>query len=522
VISQKALDSITLIMFLIILLAIPIGLVQVILGGSLFSNVSAWMLRAVEIIFGITIVLMIVVLVLENEDPVHTLAWILVLLYIPVVGFFIYLFFGRNWRKSRLFSRKELQDSFRFEDVAGNFFKPDGRENFSPLQRRISKLLDNNSKAILTYRNEVDILADTNDALDLICEEIAKARRYVHLEYFSIARDSTGKRLKELLIRKASEGVEIRFIYDDVGCWNLGPRFKAELRKAGVQFVPFMPVWIPFLNSRLNYRNHRKLVIVDGSIGFLGGLNIGDKYMGKSKYFGYWRDSQVKLRGESVMALQAIFLMDWFFVSKQNLLTRESFANFAQLPEPSSQEELYKPVQITASGPDTDHASIMQAYFCAISNARRSIRITTPYLILNGSLLMAFKTAALSGVKIQIILPGKADHFIVFWGSRSYYRELLELGVEIYEYQAGFIHAKVLIVDDELLSTGTANMDLRSFNHNFEVAAMIYDKSITAQALEHFAEDMSKSRKVVLDEFQRRSIFKKGVESLCRLFSPLL
>jgi cardiolipin synthase len=328
--------------------------------------------------------------------------------------------------------------------------------------------------------------------------------------------------LKELLIRKASEGVEIRFIYDDVGCWNLGPRFKAELRKAGVQFVPFMPVWIPFLNSRLNYRNHRKLVIVDGSIGFLGGLNIGDKYMGKSKYFGYWRDSQVKLRGESVMALQAIFLMDWFFVSKQNLLTRESFANFAQLPEPSSQEELYKPVQITASGPDTDHASIMQAYFCAISNARRSIRITTPYLILNGSLLMAFKTAALSGVKIQIILPGKADHFIVFWGSRSYYRELLELGVEIYEYQAGFIHAKVLIVDDELLSTGTANMDLRSFNHNFEVAAMIYDESITAQALEHFAEDMSKSRKVVLDEFQRRSIFKKGVESLCRLFSPLL
>lgn len=521
-ISQKSLDSITLIMFLILLLAIPFGITQLVFGGTLFTHVSAWMLRAVNIIFGITIVLMIIVLVLENDDPVSTLAWILVLLYIPVVGFFLYLFFGRNWRKSRLFNRKGLLDAFSLDDLEALFAPlPEGTA-LSELQGKLSRLLDKNSKAILTWKNQVEIVADTNAALDLICAEIAKAEKHVHLEYFSISRDATGTRLKDLLIQKARQGVEIRFIYDDVGCWDLGPKFKSELKQAGVLFVPFMPVWIPFLNSRLNYRNHRKLVIVDGQAAFLGGLNIGDKYLGKNKYFGYWRDSLVKLSGESVMALQAIFLTDWYFVSKQNLLTKDTFANYASLPLQEQSSHATIPVQIAASGPDTDHASIMQVYFAAISNARRSIRITTPYLILNGSLLMALKTAALSGVKIQVILPGKADHFIVFWGSRSYYRELLESGIEIFEYQAGFMHAKVLIVDDEVLSTGTANMDLRSFNHNFEITAMIYDPQSTAQALLHFQEDIQQSRKIVLEEYKTRSLLKKGVESLCRLFSPLL
>lgn len=520
--SQKSLDSITLIMLLLILLLIPTGLTELFLGGAVFSRLNDWVQSAISLLFGLTVVLIIVVLVLENDDPVHTLAWILVLLYIPLAGFIIYLFFGRNWRKTRLFNRKGLADVVHLEELRSDR-QPDWEScPMSDLQRKLCCLLQNNSKALLTCDNKVDIISDTNAGLEQICAAIEAAKKHIHLEYFSIGRDSAGKRMKELLTRKARQGVEIRFIYDDVGCWNLGPRFKREMREAGIQFVPFMPVWVPILNSRLNYRNHRKLVIVDGEAGFLGGLNIGDKYLGKSRYFGYWRDSLVRLEGESVISLQAIFLVDWFFVSKQNLLRPGVFENYVIEWANCQSDRAKTPVQLAASGPDSDHASILQVYFSAISNARRSIRITSPYLILNSSLLMALKTAALSGVKVQIILPCKQDHFIVWWGSKSYYRELLETGIEIYEYQPGFIHAKVLIVDGEAISIGTANMDLRSFNQNFEITALIYDAKTVVQAVRHFEIDLNQSRRVELHEFLKRSVLKKGMESVCRLFSPLL
>lgn len=521
-ISQKSLDSVTMIMMLLLLLVLTGALVQFIIGGTVFGTFSRLALQIVNIVFAVTIVLMIVVLVLENDNPIRTLAWILVLLYIPVVGFFFYLFFGRNWRKTRLFNRKGLSDAVNLDELLAPIGSVSASGELSELQNKLSTLLARNSKAILTHCNQVRIVADTNESLDLICADIEQAKHHIHLEYFSISRDAAGQRIKQLLIKKAQEGVEVRFIYDDVGCWDLGPKFKAELRRAGVSFVPFMPVWIPFVNSRLNYRNHRKLVIVDGKRGYLGGLNIGNKYLGKSRYFGYWRDSLVKLEGESVLALQAIFLTDWFFVSKQNLLGATLFNKYASPCAAQSDEEHELPVQITASGPDTDHASILQVYFAAISNAKRSIRIASPYLILNESLLMALKTAAFSGVKVQIVVPGKADHLIVFWGSKSYYEELLEAGIEIYEYRGGFMHAKVLIVDDEVLSIGTANMDLRSFNHNFELTAMIYDAGVCAQALVHFHGDLAQSDKVELAAFKKRSIIKKGLESICRLFSPLL
>ncbi|MBW6514601.1 MAG: cardiolipin synthase [Candidatus Syntrophosphaera sp.] len=480
------------------------------------------MLKVVNFIFGITIVLIIVVLVLENDDPVRTLAWILLLLYIPIIGFILYLFFGRNWRKTRLFNRKELADKDHLDRIFREYLGSLELNAGSDLQQKLCRLLDTNSKAILTKKNSVEIVSDTNAALNDICAAIENAKKHVHLEYFSIANDETGNRVKDLLIRKARQGVEVRFIYDDVGSWSLGYKFKSELRSAGVMFKPFMPVWLPILNSRLNYRNHRKLVIVDGERGFLGGLNIGDKYMGKNKYFGYWRDSLVKLRGDSVTALQADFCLDWYFVSKQNLLSEEAFRQF--LPEARMKVEGSPdiPVQIAASGPDSDHASILQVFFSAISNAKRSIRITSPYLILNSSLLMALKTAAFSGVNIQIILPGRADHFIVWWGSKSYYRELLEAGIEIYEYRSGFMHAKVLIVDEEVLSIGTVNMDLRSFNQNFEITAMVYDAGTAIQAITQFEIDRGQSLQIDLEEFQNRSVVKKALESLCRLFSPLL
>lgn len=520
--SHKTLDSITLIMLVLVSLLFTASVVQLVVGVTVPYFLSNFTVRLLNLIFGITIFLMIVILVLENDNPVRTMAWVLVLLFLPVVGFFFYLFFGRNWRKTRLFNRKGLADSINLAELWPDQARTCILGDTPNLAQKISCLLDSNSKAILTCHNSVQIIPDTNNALDMICAEIEQARHHVHLEYFSIAADSSGKRMKDLLIRKAKEGVEIRFIYDDVGCWRLGIRFKRQMRSAGVQLVPFMPVWLPIFNSRLNYRNHRKLVIVDGSCGYLGGLNIGDKYFGKKRYFGYWRDSVVRLGGDSAVTLQAIFLTDWFFVSKQNLLNATAFARYA--PDSSKQKDNERQVcvQVAASGPDTDHASILQAYFTAISNASEHICIASPYLILNESLLMALKTASLSGVKVQILLPGKPDHLIVWYGSKSYYQELLDAGIEIYEYQNGFLHSKVLIVDGSVLSIGTANMDLRSFNHNFEITAMVYDEGICTEALAQFEVDLGLSLRVDPFKHIQRSIIRKSLESLCRLFSPLL
>lgn len=519
--SSKFLDTILLILGLLISLLVVASIIQLILGGDLLQTFQRVTSNVIYFIFGLTIFLIIVVLVLENSSPVHTLAWIMVLIFIPVVGFIFYLFFGRNWRKIKLFNRKELFDkellkalSYLIPDFHGSLLQHN-------LEHKLHRLLKNNSKAILTGHNHIELYSDTGGAFSAICDAIRKATHHVHLEYFSIANDSTGNYLKDLLIEKAAQNVEVRFIYDDVACWKLPRHFKRALVKAGVHFVPFMPVWIPFLNSRMNYRNHRKLIVVDGRIAFLGGLNIGDQYLGKDAYYGYWRDSVAVFEGEAVLSMQAIFMGDWFFVSGERLFENSKLSAYLNVEAVHHIQQI-SPVQIVASGPDTNHASILQLYFSAIANAHRQIRINTPYLILNEALLMALKTAAISGVKVQIILPAKADHWIVFWGSRSYFQELLEVSVEIYEYQRGFMHAKILIIDDEILGLGTANMDLRSFNHNFELTALVYEDALVAEAINSFEIDLSYSKQIDLEEFKRRGIIERSQESLCRLFSPLL
>lgn len=519
--SHKLLDTILLILALALSLFIVASLIQLIFGGDVLQTFHKVTSNVIYVIFALTIFLIIVVLVLENSSPVHTLAWIMVLIFIPVLGFVFYLFFGRNWRQIKLFNRKELFDKDLLDKIGKMI--PDFNSSLlnHNLEHKLHRLLKNNSKAILSGHNHIELLSDTGIAFTAICEAIREAKHHVHLEYFSIAGDSTGIYLKDLLIQKANQKVEVRFIYDDVACWKLPRRFKRELIQAGVKFVAFMPVWIPLLNSRMNYRNHRKLVVVDGRKAFLGGLNIGDQYLSKDPYYGYWRDSVAIFEGEAVLSMQSIFMGDWFFVSRENLFTCPAINQYLNR-DAIKHVQIANPVQVVASGPDTNHANILQLYFLAIANAHRYIMINTPYLILNEALLMALQTAAISGVKVQIILPAKMDHWIVFWGSRSYFQELLEAGVEIYEYERGFMHAKILIVDDEVLGLGTANMDLRSFNHNFELTALVYGDSVVREASAAFDEDLAFSRKLDLEEFAKRGLIERSKESLCRLFSPLL
>ncbi|HOD17579.1 MAG TPA: cardiolipin synthase [Candidatus Cloacimonadota bacterium] len=523
-ISHKFWDAVTLLLIFLLSLAVLFALVQLISEGRLLHGYSQMTMRVLNIVFSLTIFLIIIVLVMENGSPVRTLAWILILVYLPIIGFIFYLFFGRNWRKSRIFSQKGSEDIIHLQEHILQDNLPQGHElkASDSLTGKLINLLENNNKALLTTDNDVLIIPDTQYAFNLMLKEIKTAKEHIHIEYFSLAADEAGNEFKEALIEKAREGVKIRLIYDAVGCWKLPRKYKNSLKKEGVELYPFLPSTFPVLGSGLNYRNHRKLVIVDNQYAFLGGLNIGNKYLSRNKYFGYWRDSLLFLQGKCVLSLQAIFLTDWFFVSKQNLLRQYLTKAVPQFTKETVVPGCGIPVQIVSSGPDSDWESIMQVYFAAITNAQKSVHITSPYLVLNESLLMALKTAALSGVEVKLILPSKPDHKIVFWGSRSYYTELLRAGVEIYEYKRGFIHAKVLIVDEKIVSIGTANMDMRSFNHNFELNAMLYDKGMAALAEVQFQDDLVNSAQIVLEDFSKRPFSQKTLESVCRLFSPLL
>jgi len=523
-VSHKFWDSLTLFLLFLLSLLFLFSIVQFITQGVIFKNLSHLTDRVLNLVFTASISLMVIVLVLENGSPVRTLAWILVLVYLPIIGFFLYLFFGRNWRKSRIFSRKGTKDLLHLQEHLLEGECSLNHKDFfdNQLSNKLIKLLENNSKALLTCHNNVEIIPDTQTAFSKMLACIRTAKESIHLEYFSISNDSIGKQFKEILISKAKDGVKIRLIYDSVGCWKLSRHYKHSLKKAGIELYPFLPSPFPTISSRLNYRNHRKLVIVDNETAFLGGLNIGNKYLSKSRYFGYWRDTLLIITGRSVRSLQAIFLTDWFFVSKQNILKEYLAESPAEAKQKTYDTGKNIPVQIVSSGPDSDWESIMQTYFACIANARQSVHITSPYLILNESLLMALKTASLSGVEVKIILPSKPDHHIVFWGSRSYYTELMLSGVRIYEYKKGFIHAKVLIIDEEIVSIGTANMDLRSFNHNFELNAMLYNHEIATVAEQQFQDDLLDCRQIIPADFSNRSIWQKTKESICRLFSPLL
>ena len=415
-----------------------------------------------------------------------------------------------------MFSDKELVDRIEFKSVY-KFLSQSYRnkELFkTPLSHKISHLLHNNSKAFLSEYNVVKVFPDGVKLFDAMFSDIAKAKHHIHLEYFAFATDHLGKELAALLIKKAKEGVKIRIIVDDVGSWKFRFTLAKKLTKFGIECHYFNKVRLPFFNSRFNYRNHRKIAVIDGEIAYLGGLNIGDKYASRDKYFGYWRDTHMRIIGGSVYALQTVFLTDLFFISKEYLFRQEFY------PEVELEEKL--PMQIVTSGPDSNWESIMQIYFSAITKAQEKLYITSPYLILNESLTMALVTSALSGVDVRIIVPGKADHLVVFWGTRSYYQELMEAGVKIYEYQRGFIHAKVMLVDGEMCSIGTANMDIRSFVQNFEINGLIYDENTTLNLEKQFFEDIENSRLITLSDVNNIGFLTKLKVGIARLFSPIL
>ncbi|MDP9727867.1 cardiolipin synthase [Alicyclobacillus tolerans] len=470
--------------------------------------------------FSIDLVTAGVIIFLERRDAAVTWAWLMVLLFVPIGGFLLYLLLGKKLNGVKMYRIRRMQREFvnAIVEAQKTNLREGNIEFYDPFVQRYQDLIYMNlvsSYAVFTQDNRVEVFYDGQSKFISLLDTIRQAKHHIHLEYYIFRPDRLGRQLVSALIQKANEGVEVRVLYDAVGSKGLHMDFFGDLIHAGGYVARFFPSIFPFFNPRMNHRNHRKLAIIDGRVGYIGGFNIGDEYLGRDVRFGAWRDTHLKIEGTSVLEMQALFLMDWNFASKKRLRVTDDY--FPLQPDTGDVG-----VQIVSSGPNSRSETIRNAYVKMIYLAKRQILIQSPYFIPDESLLTALKTAALSGVDVRIMLPDKPDHYLVYFASRFYLAELLEVGVKFYLYKNGFLHAKTVVIDSELASVGTANLDIRSFKLNFEVNAVLYDSRIACRLAELFYTDIEKSSELTRELYQKRPHAVRIAESCARLLSPIL
>lgn len=461
------------------------------------------------------------VLFLENRNPDRTLAWLLVLALLPFVGIALYWVVGPNFRY--------LADKRRFR-----LPRPSGVTGEVPAKRDIplvtdtAHLLYRSSGARLVTGRDVTVFYDGKAAFERIKERLRGAERGILLESYIIENDRLGNEIKDILIERASRGVFVAVLYDAVGSWHMGDKFVKALRDGGVTAMAFLPVSFPMFRGA-NYRNHRKIIIVDGEYAFTGGLNIGDEYVSDNPKYTYWRDTHMEFSGESVSMLRAVFLSDFAFCgASDELLAKASAAATSRTAdEPHCWPDVCPPgkipMQIVASGPDTPWDTIQKGYFSVIARARKTLWITSPYLVPGDALMEAMCASSLSGVDVRLLLPGKADHTLVHWASMNCVDELLRAGVRIFLYDAeAFVHAKTMVADGVLASVGTANLDTRSLQINFEVQVFLYDRPLAKAMQTAFENDAAVSRELTFSGWRGRPKIQRVKESVGKLFSSLL
>ncbi|MGB3591305.1 MAG: cardiolipin synthase [Nonlabens sp.] len=465
-------------------------------------------------------------LIRNNQNPHKTLTSLLSLIAFPFVGLLIYYFFGLEYRKSKIFKRKDLNSHRLLEEWSQRLeLTGDDMDHLEKdyLEDRVKmvKLIYHNQDSPLTLHNKVKVLYNGDEAFPEIFAAIDDAQHHVHLEYFVFNDDVIGNKFIDRLVAASHRGVEVKLIYDSVGS-DLGASAKRRMKEAGVIYNSFMPVLFSKFTRKANYRNHRKICIIDGSTGFVGGVNVSDDYVNEPSNgnFDYWRDTHCKIYGHAVKALQVQWLLNWFFVCERNHDDDNKLISKSYFPEIADCGNT--PIQIAASGPDTDWANIMEAIFIAINTADEKIRITTPYFIPNQAILVALKSAARSGIDIEIMVPRIGDSWAARYASRSYFRELMDSGIKIFWYCKGMLHAKTMVVDDHFATIGTSNMDYRSFDINFEINALIYDRETSLNLLNKFEEDKKDCQQINFEEWKERSQTYKFKESFCRLWAPLL
>ena len=460
-------------------------------------------------IYEVIVILAIIHVILDNRQPAKTMAWALVIWFVPFVGIVFYLFFGINTRKERYVSDRTMnmltkRSMLEFAEQQ-NLKLP---ERYKPL----IDLFVNQNLSLPFKDNEVEVCLNGTEFFPSLLRDIAQAKSHIHIDMYIIADDALGLLVADALIDKAREGVEVRLIYDDVGCWNVKHRFFERMREEGIEAVPFMPVHFPQFTSKVNYRNHRKIIVIDGQVGYIGGMNIALRYARES-----WRDTMLRVTGGGVYALQRAFLVDWYFVDRSLLSDRKYYPSIADAT--LSNDTIS---QVVTSGPVTPYPEIMQGYVRIIMGARRYLYIETPYFLPNESVLFALKTAALGGVDVKVLCPMHSDARFVEWASRSYLREVVEAGVQVSLYKEGFLHSKLLVCDDAIATCGSTNLDFRSFENNFEANIFYYGEDVALKLKEVFLKDMEQS--VLLTSVPSRVSRKIVVrlwESLTRMLSPL-
>lgn len=465
---------------------------------------------AFDIVYFGAIIGTIVVIVLDNRNPVKTMSWILILMFIPIVGLVFYFFFGRSQRRERIIGKKSY----------GRLLKKPMAEYLSqdtdtlPTEYiRLIQLFQHTNQAFPFEGNRVEAFTGGYTKLQALLRELQKARHHIHMEYYIIEDDAIGRMVRDVLIDKARQGVEIRVIYDDVGCWHVPHHFFEEMRNAGIEVRSFLKVRFPLFTSKVNYRNHRKIVVIDGRVGFVGGMNLAERYM-RGFSWGIWRDTHLLIEGKAVHGLQTTFLLDWYFVDRTLITASRYFPKIE-----SCGDSL---VQIVTSEPVGPWKEIMQGLAMAISGAQKYFYLQTPYFLPTEQILSAMQTAALSGVDVRLMLPERADNRVTHLGSHSYLADVLRAGVKVYFYKKGFLHSKLMVSDDMLSTVGSTNVDFRSFEHNFEVNAFMYDLETALQMKEIFLEDQRECTQLFLKNWVKRSWRQKAAESVVRLLAPLL
>ena len=487
-------------------------------AGHMISEAYLWLM---DHLFIINLVFSILIIFFQRRDPTTVWAWLLLLYFLPGLGFILYLVLGQNFHKDRMFKMKEIEGEI----------KHAVRRQEESIYRRKLKLRDpelerfkslilynlNEGEAVLTDNNDIRVYTDGREKFDALLSEMDHARNYIHLQYYIIRNDELWQEIEEVLLRKARQGVEIRVLFDSMGCRGMKNSDWDRLEKAGIQVAEFFPAVLGKLQLRVNYRNHRKIAVIDGRIGFVGGFNIGREYLGKDEKFGYWRDTHICIEGAAVTSLAVRFALDWNYAARDNIFLEDHLFEL-----PTYIRNGRDPVQIISSGPDSELQSIRDNYLRLIHKAKKSIYIQTPYFIPDESIQTALLMATMSGVEVNLMFPCKPDHPFVYWATLSYVGELIMAGANCYTYDNGFLHAKGLSIDGKACCYGTANMDIRSFALNFEVNAMIFDQNIAGEMERIFREDLKCCTRITKEMYKSRSVWIRFKEQISRLLSPVL
>lgn len=464
------------------------------------------------ILYALTIIATLIIILSENRNPVKSLAWASVLVLLPVGGIILYLFFGRSLKSQRMISRKRWRKLLSSVENKTPMPEIDDLEDGSKQQVRLANTL---VESRLYTGNDIEIFTDGKSKFERLMQDIREAKDFIHLQYYIFENDKLGREMSSLLIAKAQQGVKVRVIYDHVGSYTINAKFFKRMRKAGVECYPFLKVTFATLALRLNWRNHRKLVVIDGKVGYIGGMNIADRYVTGNKGKKPWRDTHLRITGPAIAGLYYSFAIDWNYMNRSLLTLPEKLATDTQCNGKDS-------IQIVPSGPTGMWNGNSFVVLRAISMAKKCLYIQTPYFLPNDALLKALQVAAMSGVDVRVMIPRRTDSVILRHASGSYIKECMLAGIKIYLYEEAMLHSKVVIVDDDFVTTGSSNFDFRSFEHNFECNALVYSREFNRRMKETFINDQHSSTRLSLARWRRRPLWTKAFESIARLFAPIL